>query len=287
MTTDNIESQEAIPAREALANPGELPMATPGITQPTTEPATAPAQEAPRQGLFHEALALKEAESRRDRKGAAWDPTKHESPPRQKRDGSWARLRGNAALKAAGKPLAGISSLAGRVIPPAAPPDPATIGTAPAAPPVADSFLAPEPAAATPDAIQAELIPARTLESYRATAETLTRGTFGAARLAFGPAWEPDRQEREEWNTAWQRVAHAYQWPYLPPWLELVILAVFSISKRTSDQTTKERWAAFVEIFKRRPPPPPPPPAHDFALRPAAPPAAKPAVRSPYDALNP
>lgn len=281
MTTDSIESQTAIPAREALANPGELPMATPGITPPTNEPGTAPTQEPGTAPTFDPPRLAAPASDRRDRKGVAWDPTRHESPPRQKRDGTWACLRGNAALKAAGKPMSGIPTCAGKVVPPAAQPDPATIGTEPPPPPVADSFLAPEGAAAP---IQAEIIPARTMESYRATGETLTRGTFGAARLCFGPAWEPDRQEREEWSTAWQRVAHAYQWPYLPPWLELLILAVFSIGKRVGDPTTKERWKAFVEAFKRKPPPPPPPPIHDTSARPQQ---SKPAPFSPYGAWTP
>jgi hypothetical protein len=183
--------------------------------------------------------------------------------------------------------MSGLSTCAGKLGQPATRPDPATIDPQAAPPAVADSFLAPEGTPAAGDAIQAELIPARTLESYRATAETLTRGTFGAARLCFGPAWEPDRQEKEEWNTAWQRVAHAYQWPYLPPWLELLILAVFSISKRVGDQTTKERWAAFVELFKRKTPPPPPPPVHDMSARTQSPRQTASVMRSPYEALNP
>lgn len=244
-----------------------LPQATPGVVDPL------PSGPAPVLSGGKEV----------DRHGVAFDPAKHEH--RIRPNGHWALKRGNGARAAKGLPFAGATS--GRRLavsadparPPtvAIPPESATAepaaGDSAAAPATAfrpGAFLAPEvpaagsgatvagnaqepPGGAAAPAAAPVPVASLTPQDYQLTAEGITGAQFGLASMALGPAWEPDRAERQAWTAAWARTMAHYQTPILGPVVELVVLAIGSVSRRFHDATTQSRVGAFWRWMRRQP----------------------------------
>lgn len=266
------------PADASTLGTPAMPDVTPGITTPTTTPAS--------------------PEPQRDKTGATWDATVHESPPRiSTHTGCWARLRGNAARKAKGLPPTGHQLTGGRVIRKPAP-DPAAANPAPAAaatpaepPPVAASTPPPPEALAGPpirDGIPDPAPLERTLESYQPTARGVVDGSLGLAQMFIGPAWEAKPAEHQVLVGGVQRVLHHYQAPQLGPVLDLVLIVVGFVVKRQNDPQTREKAAGFWSWLTRRPimPKPAAPAAAAPISPPPAAPAAQPRSVSPYANLE-
>lgn len=273
-----------VPAAEAFASPPPLPAGTPPPDAPAV-PDAVPAAAAP----------VPVDQPQRDRLGTVWDPAIHETPARLNKERCWAKLRGNAARRAAGLPPSGVAA-AFRPIPaasapeapkpqPAADPPPTASQPPPAGmlggePPVVDGVPAPEGAP-----------PARSLEDYAATAAGAVDGTFSAAQLVLGPAWELKPDERRGLIAATQRVCHHYQLPMVGPLLQLALVLLPVIGRRREDPQTRRVIGDVLAWFKRRGqpapqadpyrapvqpgsatvPPPPPPPDVPAAYRDPAP----------------
>jgi hypothetical protein len=254
-TTDPTATPDTVqPAAAVLSVPPDLPTPTPGAAPPApAAEASTPAAPAP--------AAAPAADPPKDRTGAAWDPAIHETPARLNSERKWARLRGNAQRKAAGKPLAGTTA-GMQPRPAAAPAAPAAPAAAPAAPaspsvlviPKADQRSGATPGASgqevdgKPEAAAGPLPP----EAYDASAAALTGGMFGLAAIAFGKAWEPTTAERSAWVEAWRRLFLHYGWRPLNPLVEVCVLAVGSIAKRRDDPETRAKVGGMWSWFRRR-----------------------------------
>jgi hypothetical protein len=233
------------PAADVLGVPPDLPQGTPAA--PASQPAAPPP-------------------STLDRDNKAWDATFHENPPRLNSEGRWAKLRGNAARRAAGKPMSGVAAnhsprirQEGDSSPqPAAPPQPPPPAVDP--PPTASQPPPPELTGAAPPPIrdgvpvgpdlgQAELRP---LESYQATAVGMVDGAATVAQLTMGKAWVLKPDERNGLVGAVQRVMHHYQLPIVGPLLELVLVLLPIIGRRREDPETRQVVGNLLSWWRNR-----------------------------------
>lgn len=227
---------------DALAALGgeSLPLATADVGRGTSGP----------QGAPPPAAAAPSADVRTDTKSEAFDPAKHESDAngngRTKRDGTWQRKRGNGARKAKGLSLSNLFGFGKDVPAPETVPGPGTAaGDEP--PATGSSFLAaPGPASpgqngTSPGEAAPEEETRHTIDAYDATAASLTHGQFAVLSLIFGPAWDAAKPERDRWIDMWRRLWFHYQLPVVGPLIELLILAVTTVSMRRNDEETKRR----------------------------------------------
>jgi len=111
---------------------------------------------------------------------------------------------------------------------------------------------------ATPDLDEPTMAP----EDFKATADGIARGTFAAAALVIGPAWNPEPDECPALSGALQRVWHHYQLPRLGPVPELIAVLIPIIARRRSDPATQSifrRILAILGLYRSTPPAPPTP----------------------------
>lgn len=223
---------EITASADAISSAITLPTPTPGVAPGVQEAAPAPHQEvlpgcAPTDGA-----------------GVPFDPRIHEGADRRKKDGTWAKKRGNAARAAKGLPLSGSNLAAGRAAR-AAKAEPEKRPEAPGQ----TSLLAPLSAAgaaagaAADGAIQAEVAPeaARVAADYDATSSGIVLGLFGLLRICFGKAWKPEAEETRAWREAVTRACVYYQTPVLGPAVELIPLAMVTAGKRAEDPETRDK----------------------------------------------
>lgn len=229
---------------DALSTPPELPRATPVAGEPP------PPVEAPGSPLATVSP-----------NGEAFDPAFHIEPRRANVKGGWARKRGGAAIKAAGRPPVGVAARSLQRREGEAPaPAPAAPDAAPLPPPLeaqpvpsASRLVWDDPGAVPAgDALAGDPVQLRPREAYATTAKGIVRAQFGLAVLHIGPAWEPGDKEAREWTEAWQDVLHEYQLPVLGSILTIVVLLVDSIARRRKDPDTQRVGATIRDMILGR-----------------------------------
>ena len=235
-----------------------MPTPTAGIGTPAPAAPAAPDPVAPA------ATPAPTSGAQLDNHNTPWDHTQHVHPPRLTKAGRWERLRGNAAVRAQGRPMTLFGKIADAVAPPPPPPPQPAAASA--------SFLAPEPPPPAVDAIAAPEPVERPREAYTATAQSLTDAMFGLARMLFGPSCEPTSDEHKAWRDQWREALHSWQVVPFGPVIGLVVLAIGSIAKRMHLPDVRERGTKLWRFLTRQPAPAAygPPPVQPTAATPAA-----------------
>ncbi len=182
--------------------------------------------------------------------GVPFDPVKHavdwNGQPKKKTNGQWYRKTGNGALKAAGKPLPPQNGPKGPKAA-ATTPEPGKPATLPGG----STFVPPAPSAAaqaTPGqtaAVDAVPVVAEPLtpDQCKATAQAITDGAIGMARMTRGEHWAASADERSQLIECLSRLWALYNLPRFGPIVELMLLVVsFILNGEKRREDIKKLW---------------------------------------------